>query len=138
MSVFTKADIEIDTFTEYRKHGESIEDLYAYLKELKSQGVYVVDVTLVSTRTYESSYCGTKVYYEYMIRVVRPKYHVQLTVNRRDDRTYTYHFHRSESLGFFKSAEEAEAVRKEYLAKSDEGVRYYVDIECFEPLKGSI
>ena len=138
MSVFTRADIEIDTFTEYRKDGESIEDLYDYLKELKSQGIYVVDVTLVSTRTYKSSYDRTKVYYEYMIRVVRPKYHVQLTVNRRDDRTYTDHFHKSESLGFFKSAEEAEAIRKEYLSKDIEGVRYYVDIECFEPLKESI
>lgn len=138
MSVFTKADIEIDTFTEYRKCGESIEDLYAYLEELKSQGVYVVDVTLVSTRTYESSYSRTNVYYEYMIRVIRPKYHVQLTVNRRDDRTYTYRFHKSESLGFFKSEEEAKAIRKEYLEKSIDGVQYYVDIKRFEPLKESI
>lgn len=138
MSVFTKADIEIDTFTEYRKHGESIEDLYAYLEDLKSQGVYIVDVTLVSTRTYESSYYGTKVYYEYMIRVVRPKYHVEVTINRRDERTFSYRFEKSESLGFFKSAEEAEAIRKEYLEKSIDGVQYYVDIERFEPLKGSI
>lgn len=138
MSVFTKSDIEIDTFTEYRKHGESIEDLYAYLEDLKSQGVYIVDVTLVSTRTYESSYYGTKVYYEYMIRVVRPKYHVEVTINRRDERTFSYRFEKSESLGFFKSAEEAEAIRKEYLEKSIDGVQYYVDIERFEPLKGSI
>lgn len=138
MPVFTKADIEIDTFTEYRKHGESIEDLYAYLEDLKSQGVYIVDVTLVSTRTYESSYYGTKVYYEYMIRVVRPKYHVEVTINRRDERTFLYRFEKSESLGFFKSAEEAEAIRKEYLGKSIDGVRYYIDIECFEPLKESI
>ena len=138
MSVFTKADIEIDTFTEYRKHGESIEDLYAYLEDLKSQGVYIVDVTLVSTRTYESSYYVTKVYYEYMIRVVRPKYHVEVTINRRDERTFSYRFEKSESLGFFKSAEEAEAIRKEYLEKSIDGVQYYVDIERFEPLKGSI
>ena len=138
MSVFTKVDIEIDTFTEYRKHGESIEDLYAYLEDLKSQGVYIVDVTLVSTRTYESSYYGTKVYYEYMIRVVRPKYHVEVTINRRDERTFSYRFEKSESLGFFKSAEEAEAIRKEYLEKSIDGVQYYVDIERFEPLKGSI
>lgn len=138
MSVFTKADIEIDTFTEYRKHGESIEDLYAYLEDLKSQGIYVVDVTLVSTRTYESSYYGTKVYYEYMIRFVRPKYQVYLTVNRRDDRDYSMHFHKSESLGFFKSAEEVEAIRKEYLAKSTTDVQYIVDIKRFEPLNESV
>ncbi len=138
MSVFTKADIEIDTFTEYRKHGESIEDLYAYLEDLKSQGVYVVDVTLVSTRTYESSYYGIKVYYEYMIRLIRPKYQVYLTVNRLDDRDYSFYFHRSESLGFFKSAEEAENVRKESLAKSTKDVQYIVDIKRFEPLNESI
>ena len=138
MSVYTKADIEIDTFTEYRKHGESIEDLYAYLEELKSQRVYVVDVTLVSTRTYESSYYGTKVYYEYLIRVIRPKYQVEVTVNRRDDRDYSFHFHRSESLGFFKSAEEVESIRKEYLAKSTTDVQFIVDIKCFEPLNESI
>lgn len=138
MSVFTKADIEIDTFTEYRKHGESIEDLYAYLEELKSRGVYVVDVTLVSTRTYESSYYGTKVYYEYLIRVIRPKYQVEVTVNRLDDRDCSFHFHRSESLGFFKSAEEVESIKKEYLAKSTTDVQFIVDIECFEPLNESI
>ena len=138
MPVFTKADIEIDTFTEYSKYGESIEDLYAYLKDLKSQGIYVVDVTLVSTRTYESSYYGTKVYYEYMIRLVRPKYQVYLTINRRDDRDYSMHFHKSESLGFFKSAEEVEAIRKEYLAKSTTDVEFIVDIKRFEPLNESI
>ena len=138
MSVFTKADIEIDTFTEYRKHEESIEDLYAYLEELESQGVYVVDVTLVSTRTYESSCYGTEVYYEYMLRLVRPKYHVQLTVNRGDERTHSYRFEKSESLGFFKSAEEAEAIRKEYLAKSTTDVQFIVDVECFGPLNESI
>ena len=138
MSVFTKADIEIDTFTESRKHGESIEDLYAYLEDLKSQGVYVVDVTLVSTRTYESSCYVTKVYYEYIIRLVRPKYQVYLTINRRDDRDYSMHFHKSESLGFFKSAEEVEAIRKEYLAKSTTDVQYIVDIKRFEPLNESI
>ena len=138
MSVFTKADIEIDTFTEYRKRGESIEDLYAYLEDLKSQGIYVVDVTLVSTRTYESSYYGTKVYYEYMIRLVRPKYHVEVTVNRRDDRDYSMHLHKSESLGFFKSAEEVEAIRKEYLAKNTKDVQFIVDIKRFEPLNESI
>lgn len=138
MSVFTKADIEIDTFTEYRKHGESIEDLYAYLEELKSQGVYVVDVTLLSTRTYESSYYGTKVYYEYMIRVVRPKYQVEVTVNVLDKRTCTYRFNKSKQLGFFKSAEEVESIRKEYLDKSTTDVQFIVDVERFEPLNESI
>ena len=138
MSIFTKADIEIERFTEIRKFGETIEDLYAHLEELKSQGIYVVDVTPISTRSYEPAWSAVKTYYDFMIRLIRPKYHVQLTVNRRDERTFAYHFEKSESLGFFKSAEEAEAIRKEYLSKDIEGVRYYVDIECFEPLKESI
>ena len=138
MSVFTKADIEIERFTECRKHGESIEDLYEHLKELKSQGAYVVDVTLVSIRTYESSYYGTKVYYEYMIRVIRAKYHVELTTNHLDKSTYRYRFHKSESLGFFKFPEQVESIRKAYLSKSTKDVQYIVDIECFEPLKESI
>lgn len=138
MSVFTKADIEIETFTEYRKHGESIKDLYDHLEELKSQGIYVVDVTLVSTRSYESSYYGDKTYYEYMIRLVRPKYHVELIVNHLDDLTYTYHFHRSESIGFFKTVEEVDALRKEYLAKITEDVQYILDVKHFEPLEESI
>ena len=138
MSVFTKADIEIESFTESRKRGESIENLYAHLEELKSQGIYVVDVTPVSTRTYESSYCGPITYHEYMIRLVRPKYHVELIINHRDDRTYTYRFHRSESLGFFKTVEEVDALRKEYLAKSTEDVQYILDVKYFEPLEESI
>lgn len=48
--IFTKADIEIETFTEKLGHGEAIKDLFAHLEDLKSQGIYVVDVTLVSNR----------------------------------------------------------------------------------------
>lgn len=137
-SKFTRADIEIATFTECCKHGESIKDLYEHLEELKSQGIYVLDVTLVSTRVYESSFYGYKTYYEYMIRFVRPKYQVELTTNLLDKSTYMYRFGGSESLGFFKSAEEVEDLRKEYLAKSTKDVQYIVDVKCFKPLEESI
>lgn len=138
MSVFTKADIEIEHFNERVKpNGEQVTELYKRLEELKSQGIYVVDVTLVSTRSYDSYY-SDRTHNQYMIRFVRPKYHVEVTVNRLDDRDYSFHFHRSESLGFFKSAEEVEAIRKEYLAKSTTDVQYIVDIKRFEPLNESI
>lgn len=138
MSVFTRADIEIEHFNERVKpNGEQVTELYKRLEELKSQGIYVVDVTLVSTRSYDSYY-SDRTHNQYMIRFVRPKYQVYLTVNRRDDRDYSMHFHRSESLGFFKSAEEVEAIRKEYLAKSTTDVQYIVDIKRFEPLNESI
>lgn len=138
MSAFTKADIEIETFTESRKRGESIENLYAHLEELKSNGIYVVGVTPVSTRTYESSYCGPVTYHEYMIRLVRPKYEVYVTINLLDKNTCTYHFNKSKSLGFFKSAEEAEKVRDEYLAESTTEVQFIVDVKRLEPLNESI
>ena len=137
MSVFTKADIEIERFTESIRNG-SIKELYTYLEELRSQGIYVVDVTLVSTQMYESSYNGTTFYYECMIRVVRPKYEVHVTINLLDKSTCTYHFNKSKSLGFFKSAEEAEKVRDEYLAESTTEVQFIVDIKRLEPLNESI
>ena len=137
MPVFTKADIEIETFTESIGNG-SIKKLYTYLEELRSQGIYVVDVTLVSNRVYESSFYGYKTYYEYMIRLVRPKYHVELITNLLDKSTYVYRFRGSESLGFFKSDEEVEAIRKEYLSKSTTDVQYVVDVKRLEPLNESI
>ena len=138
MSVFTRADIEIEHFDERVKpNGEQVTELYKRLEELKSQGIYVADVTLVSTRSYDSYY-SDRTHNQYMIRFVRPKYHVEVTVNHRDDRDYSMHFHKSESLGFFKSAEEVEAIRKEYLAKSTTDVEFIVDIKRLEPLNESI
>lgn len=83
MSIFTKADIEIETFHESTKKSEYVSKLYEYLNELKSQDIYVVDVSLVSTMLQESSYYGDKIYNEYMIRLVKPKYEVIVE---------TYHF----------------------------------------------
>ena len=137
MPVFTKADIEIETFTESIGNG-SIKKLYTYLEELRSQGIYVVDVTLVSNRVYESSFYGYKTYHEYMTRLVRPQYHVELITNLLDKSTYVYRFRGSESLGFFKSDEEVEAIRKEYLSKSTTDVQYVVDVKRLEPLNESI
>lgn len=76
MTIFTKADIEIETFHESTKKSAYVSKLYEHLEELKSQGIYVVDVNLVSTVLQESSYYGDKIYNEYMIRLVKPKYEV--------------------------------------------------------------
>ena len=73
-----------------------------------------------------------------MIRVVRPKYEVHVTINLLDKHTCTYHFNKSKSLGFFESAEEAEKVRDEYLAKSTTEVQFIVDFKRLEPLNESI
>ena len=138
MSVFTRADIEIETFTEYRKHGESVEDLYNHLKELKSQGIYVVDVTLVSTRTYESSYYGTKVYYEYLIRVIRPKYEVTIDVKRYNEDRGDYEFVRTEPSKFFKTLEEAEAEVNRLDLTSTDFEDYNTSIIHHKPLETTI
>lgn len=138
MSVFTRADIEFEHFNEYLKPYEGqVTELYKHLEKLKSQGIYVLDVTLVSTRSYDS-YSSDRTHNQYMIRFIRPKYHVELTVNHLDDRDHKYYFHRSESLGFFKTSEEAETIRKEYLSKNITDVQSIVDVKCFEPLNESI
>lgn len=73
-----------------------------------------------------------------MIRFVRPKYEVYVTINLLDKSTCTYRFNKSKSLGFFKSAEEAEKVRDEYLAESTTEVQFIADIKRLEPLNESI
>lgn len=61
-----------------------------------------------------------------------------MTVNLLDKNTYTYHFNKSKSLGFFKSAKEAEKVRDEYLAESTTEAQFIVDVKRIEPLNESI
>lgn len=138
MSVFTKADIEIESFTESRKRGESIENLYVYLEELKSQGIYVVDVTPVSTRTYESSYCGPITYHEYMIRLVRPKYEVTIDVKRYNEDRCEYEFVRTEPSKFFKTLEEAEAEVNRLDLTSTDFEDYNTSIIHHKPLETTI
>lgn len=137
MSVFTKADIEIETFTESIGNG-SIKKLYTYLEELRSQGIYVVDVTLVSTQTYESSYYGTKFYYECMIRVVRPKYEVTINVKRYNEDLGDYEFIRTEPSKFFKTLEEAEAEVNRLDLTSTDFEDYNTSIIHHKPLETEI
>ena len=82
--IFTKADIEIEHFEESVSYhdDQKVSKLYERLEELKSQGIYVVDVTLVSTHAAISSL--SKVFNQYMIRIVRPKYSVKVSISLYD------------------------------------------------------
>lgn len=125
--IFTKSDIEIEHFEESLSyHDEHVSKLYEYLEELKSKGIYVVDVTLVSTHAAHSSL--SKVFNQYMIRIVRPKYEVELFVGQFNGYGYKFDYHKSESIGVFKTADEAEDCKKEYLAKNSHDGKYAVNV----------
>lgn len=125
--IFTKSDIEIEHFEESLSyHDEQVSKLYEYLEELKSKGIYVVDVTLVSTHAAHSSL--SKVFNQYMIRIVRPKYEVELYIGQFNGYGYKFDYHKSESIGVFKTADEAENFKKEYLTEKNEDAKYDVRI----------
>ncbi len=106
--IFTKADIEIEHFEESVSYhdDQKVSKLYEYLEELKSQGIYVVDVTLVSTHTAIRSLC--EVFNQYMIRLVRPKYEVELFVGAFNRYGYEFDYHKSKTIGVFETVEGAE------------------------------
>ena len=140
--IFTKADIEFEHFLEVLKPEDvkdvqleetQVKELYAHLEDLKSQGIYVVDVTLVSTRSYDSYY-SDRTHNQYMIRFVRPKHEVKLIVDLYNSSTDEYDYYRSESLGFFKTSEEVEEIKKKYLDNDVHDVKYTVDVTLHSPL----
>lgn len=144
--IFTKADIEFEHFLEVLKPADGkdvtleetqVKELYAHLEDLKSQGIYVVDVTLVSTRSYDSYY-SDRTHNQYMIRIVRPKYEVELHTGRFNGYGYQFDYRKPETLGFFKTEEEAENFRKEYLAAKNDDAKYKVYIEYRSPLDEEI
>lgn len=129
--IFTKSDIEIEHFEEsvsYLPYSDNrhVSKLYEYLEKLKSQDIYVVDVTLVSTHAKTSSL--SEVFNQYMIRILRPKYEVELFVGQFNGYGYTFDYHKSKSIGVFKTAEEAEDCKKEYLAKNSHNGKYAVNV----------
>lgn len=140
--IFTKADIEFEHFLEVLKLADAkdvqleetqVKELYVHLEDLKSQGIYVVDVTLVSTRSYDSYY-SDRTHNQYMIRLVRPKYEVKLLVELYNSLTEEYDYYRSKVLGFFKTAEEVEEIKKKYLDNDVHDVKYTVDVTLHSPL----
>lgn len=116
--IFTKSDIEFEHFGESvsRNDNQHNSKLFKRLEELKSQEIYIVDVTLISSHE-EISSLGL-VFNQYMIRLVRPKYEVFVSSEHYVESTNDHYFSRSDSIGFFKTAEEVEEIKKEYAAKT--------------------
>ena len=69
-----------------------------------------------------------------MIRLVRPKYEVKLLVELYNSLTEEYDYYRSKVLGFFKTAEEVEEIKKKYLDNVVHDVKYTVDVTLHSPL----
>lgn len=138
MSIFTKADIELKHFTNQPKKSEYVSKLYEYLNELKSQDIYVVDVSLVSTVLQESSYYGDKIYNEYMIRLVKPKYEVIVETYHFDEFSDKFYHVRTETLGYFKSVDEIENIKQQYQTKSNTDVKFKIKTHYYSPLMQSI
>ena len=114
--IFTKSDIEFEHFEEEVSYllysdNQQVSKLYEHLEELKSQDIYVVDVTLVSTHAKISSL--SEVFNQYMIRFVRPKYEVKLSVDLYNSLTEEYEYYRS---------------------KNTHDVQYTVDVTLHSPL----
>ena len=132
--IFTKADIEFEHFGESvsRNDNQHNSKLFKRLEELKSQDIYLVDVTLLSSHE-EISSLGL-VFNRYMIRLVRPKYEVFVSSEHYVESTDDHYFSRSDSIGFFKTAEEVEEIKKEYAAKNNDKVHYTVNVTLHSPL----
>ena len=138
MTIVTKADIEIETFHESTKKSAYVRKLYEYLDELKSQDIYVVDVSLVSTTEEDSSYYGDKIYNEYMIRLVKPKYEVIVETYHFDEFSDKFYHVRTETLGYFKSVDEIENIKQQYQTKSNTDVKFKIKTHYYSPLMQSI
>lgn len=138
MPIFTKADIEIETFHESTKKSAYVSKLYEYLDELKSQDIYVVDVSLISTTEENSSYYGDKIYNEYMIRLVKPKYEVIVETYHFDELSDKFYHVRTETLGYFKSVDEIENIKQQYQTKSNTDVKFKIKTHYYSPLMQSI
>lgn len=132
--IFTKSDIEFEHFGESvsRNDNQHNSKLFERLEELKSQDIYIVDVTLLSSHE-EISSLGLA-FNRYMIRFVRPKYEVFISSEHYVESTNDHYFSRSDSIGFFKTAEEVEEIKKEYAAKNNDKVHYTVNVTLHSPL----
>lgn len=132
--IFTKADIEFEHFGESvsRNDNQHNSKLFKRLEELKSQDIYIVDVTLLSSHE-EISSLGL-IFNRYMIRLVRPKYEVFVSSEHYVESTDDHYFSRSDSIGFFKTVEEVEEIKKEYISKNTHDVQYTVDVTLHSPL----
>ena len=145
-AIFTNADIEFEDFIESVQFDEPITELQDHLKDLKSQGIHVIDVTLISTRRFELGDYDTIIYYrdesryiEYLIKIIRPKYEVIEMSKINGAIASTMSNISYKSLGFFKTEEEAKEFASDYetLNRDDECIRT-IDVIRRSPLDQSV
>ena len=131
--LFTRKDIEILTFKNTTYHKAKPTKLYEYLEELKSQDIYVIDITLVHSVTDNNMTEN-----HYMIRVLRPVYDVEVKTYHLHDFSKKWDYVRTEIFGYFTSEKQADEIKKEYLEKSNSDVKFEADIRKYSPLNQSV
>lgn len=131
--VFTRKDIEILHFENIIDHDDEPTNLYEYLEKLKSQDIFVVDVTLINSISGK-----IRTDNHYMIRIVRPVYDVEVKIYHYNDFTdHWYHF-RTEVFGYYESEDEARKKEKEYTDKNNSDVKLETKIRLQSPLNKPI
>lgn len=131
--VFTRKDIEILHFENIIDHDDEPTNLYEYLEKLKSQDIFVVDVTLINSISGK-----IRTDNHYMIRIVRPVYDVDVKIYHYNDFTdHWYHF-RTEVFGYYESEDEARKKEKEYTDKNNSDVKLETKIRLQSPLNRPI
>lgn len=147
-SIFTNADVEFEDFIESVEFHEPITKLQDHLKDLKAQGIHVLDVTLISTRRLEIGAYDAITYhrsesryieYQYLIKIVRPKYEVIEMSKINGAIASTMSNISYKSLGFFQTEEEAKTFASDYetLNRDDECIRT-IDVIRRSPLDQSV
>lgn len=147
-SIFTNADVEFEDFIESVQFDEPITELQDHLKDLKSQGIHVIDVTLISTRRFELGDYDTIIYYrdesryieyQYLIKIIRPKYEVIEMSKINSAIASTMSNISYKSLGFFKTEEEAKEFASDYeSSKKDDEYTHTTDVIRHSPLDQSV
>lgn len=130
--MFTYKDIEIVKFEETIRHDDEPCDLYIHLNELTSQGIHIVDVTLISTHTHQH-----ETHNHYMIRIMRPVYDVEIKRYFKDSHK-KWDLINTDIFGYFKSEDDTRAFKEEYLTKSNTDVKFEADIHLHSPLEQTI
>lgn len=147
-TIFTNADIEFEDFIETVEFHEPITNLQDHLKDLKAQGIHVIDVTLISTRRLEIGAYDAITYhrsesryieYQYLIKIVRPKYEVIEMSKINGAIASTMSNISYKSLGSFQTEEEAKTFASDYetLNHDDECIRT-IDVIRRSPLDQSV
>lgn len=132
--LFTRKDIEILHFENIIDHDDDEPtNLYEYLEKLKSQDIYVVDVTLINSISGK-----IRTDNHYMIRILRPVYDVEVRTYHLNDFSKKWYYVETETFGYFTSEKQADEIKKEYLEKSNSDVKFEAKIRKYSPLNQSV